>query len=297
ARIDIIKLQRSTGLDELKSGTGRDPKECVLIGDHHGFNLVSYMRREYGLRQTLGPVDISYSEANGGLVKLYGEENIVVGSTVNEVKSRIELLELQALVRTLQARIEDLVGGDSLNPSSAQLLESYGDFNVVLYGNRVYGIHQILGPIDVAASEAAELQNHYSEENIVVGTTRGEVRARIDIIKLQRSTGLDELKSGTGRDPKECVLIGDHHGFNLVSYMRREYGLRQTLGPVDISYSEANGGLVKLYGEENIVVGSTVNEVKSRIELLELQALVRTLQARIEDLVGGDSLNPSSAQL
>jgi hypothetical protein len=69
--------------------------------------------------------------------------------------------------------------------SLALLVDGYRSFNLVRYGGRIFGLRQTLGPVSLCDSES--LRN-IAPEDLVIGDSLSEVRARIDLIELGRVT-------------------------------------------------------------------------------------------------------------
>lgn len=66
------------------------------------------------------------------------------------------------------------------------LMETYGEFNLVRYRGRIYGLRQALGEIDLAQSDLGEM-NQLCTADAVLGDSPAEVKARIDAIEAQRA--------------------------------------------------------------------------------------------------------------
>ena len=102
---------------------------------------------------------------------------------------------------------------------------------------------------------------------------------------------LDEVRNKTLVGPTPAVaspsepldlpqLIEHHRGFNLVMFHGNMWGIREALGPVDVTLGEEH--LVTRYGNDNIVVHASAPLVKTQIELIELQQQMRTVIQRLQ---------------
>lgn len=149
-----------------------------IIDSYRAFNLVRYRTAIYGIRQSLGSVNIRDS----GLCQ-YSPEDIIQGETIGEVRARIEAIELRRAVAELTARFNRLQFGPAGDPSVIQLVESYRGFNLVQYRGQSYGIRQSLGPVNMHTSDE-DLRKQYSSADLIIGESLGEIRARIDAIQV-----------------------------------------------------------------------------------------------------------------
>lgn len=114
---------------------------------------------------------------------------------------------------TLEAVIKKLDKHDSLW-FSPRIVESYMDFNIVRYGNRIYGIPQTFGGFDLPNAEERRSIAHLS------GETVGCVKKIIN--KIDRSAYFP-------------VMVNMHRGYNIVKYQGKLYCMKTNLGHVDFT--------------------------------------------------------------
>ena len=150
-----------------------------LVDSYHGFNLVRYRGIVYGIRQSLGPLNIRDED----LRQRYTSEDVIIGETIGEVQARIDAIEAQRVVAELTSRLNVLQFGPAGDASVIQLIGSYRDFNLVRHRGQAYGLRQSLGPVDLHRTDE-DLLKQYSSSELIIGDSLGEIRARIDMILL-----------------------------------------------------------------------------------------------------------------
>jgi hypothetical protein len=64
-----------------------------LIGSHQGFNLVRFRSRIYGLRQSLGYVDVAVGDAE--IEGRYSGQDVLIGDSVEGLTARIDSLAVR----------------------------------------------------------------------------------------------------------------------------------------------------------------------------------------------------------
>lgn len=160
----------------------QDDSYVHLIDSYRGFNLVRYRGFVYGIRQSLGPLNVR----DENLRQNYSSEDIILGETTGEVQVRIDVIEAQRAIQVVASRLNELQFGPAGDPNVVQLIDSYRGFNLVRYGGKAYGIRQSLGPIDIPKEE--NLQKRYSPRDLIIGDSLGEIRVRIDVIFLLEAT-------------------------------------------------------------------------------------------------------------
>jgi predicted O-methyltransferase YrrM len=216
-------------LDEVREKLQRDDDMRAapeLIGSYREFNLVRLRKRVYGLRRSLGNVDVAIGDAE--IEGRYSGQDVLIGDSVDELRARMDALTARGeagdllLDRTtaLEERIQSLEGSlaetsektkhvsaqmqqiqaeirvltDELvardyGPADGQppqLLEWYREFKVVRHGNRVFGIRGSLGDVDVLASSTV-LEAHFGDEDVIAGESADGVKARIDAVRAERA--------------------------------------------------------------------------------------------------------------
>ena len=72
----------------------------------------------------------------------------------------------------------------SAGPVGPVLMGDCGEFNLVSYNGRAYGLRRALGPVDPTIGNA-ELERRYGADNVIFGDTVEVVRARIELAELR----------------------------------------------------------------------------------------------------------------
>src|SRR5207249_6739394 len=116
------------------------------------------------------------------------------------------------------------------------IAQEYGflGFNLVRFGGRVYAVAESLGAVDLvtmSADELAELPN---------ANTLDEVKYLVALSMHKPVEALDSLRVARPRDsavgnPETVQVVGTHRDFNLVHQGGRVYGVRQSLGEIDVT--------------------------------------------------------------
>jgi len=274
------------------TSAARSPEAPALLSTHRDFNIVHYSGRFIGLRQSLGEVDITVGESN--LSERFHPDDLVIGASSQEVMARIDFIEIK---RTLGERIDEI--SRKVESISAKrgvavvpaLVESHRDFNVVQCGGRFLGLRQSLGEVDVTKGEDV-LMKALQVDDFVIGASPEEVKGKIDAIEMRRALErrineladtLDGLKlsGGIALVPE---IVSNHRGFNIIRYGTRVYGLRQSLGPVDLTIGEKELSL--RFAQDDLVVGANLDVVGARIDLLELRREIQKSLVEIESRLG-----------
>lgn len=130
-------------------------------------------------------------------------------------------------------------------------------FNIVRWKKLFFGIRQAIGAIDIT-EETEELRTRWSTKDLVIAPLRSEVEAQIRTLEADRS-------DSTGRfaPPR---LLGGYKGFNLVDYAGAVYGLRQCLGPIDLTQCST---LAHQFAAADFVVDNSEAAVTRRIDEIE----------------------------
>jgi len=185
---------------------------------------------------------------------LYDLRRLMAGGSAEPSDSGLSTVEEQRLDVVLQELGEDLATAAVVHLGVLQ------GFNIVQWKRLFYGIRQSLGPVDVTAEEG-ELHRRFSPNDLILAPSRGEVEVRIRAIE---ESGVPKFDSRIG--PATPVLVGSHRGFNLVRYNERVYGLRQSLGAVDLTAVANPHGR---FAVEDFLVDDSLELVLARIEGLE----------------------------
>lgn len=129
-------------------------------------------------------------------------------------------------------------------------------FNIVRWKKLFFGIRQAIGAVDVT-EETEELRSRWSTKDLVVAPLRSEVEAHIRILEADRSDSAGRIAPPS--------LLGCYRGFNLVDYDGVIHGLRQSLGPVDLTCSTP----AHQFAATDFVVDNSEAAVARRIDEIE----------------------------
>jgi predicted O-methyltransferase YrrM len=105
---------------------------------------------------------------------------------------------------------------------------------------------------------------------VLVGTSLEEIQSKM----VQAEAALP------GEASPSPELGGQYSGFNLVRYGGKAYGLRQTLGQVDVPIGDA--ALRERYGPDDVIIAGSVEEVTARIDAQPVEQAIRELSVRLE---------------
>lgn len=276
-------------------------------GSHAGYNVVRLGRRWFGVRQDIGSVDLDLDEA--ALLARFPEDEVVIAGSEAGVRARIDravaawgtveagehggynllrrrgrwfavhqdlgavdldraeavLLAEQPPAAVLTAHSEDGLKQriDRLTAAAArELFGEHRGFNLLHRGGLCYGIRQTLGGLDLSG-EGAEWVARYGGSDVVVAADPDTLRARIDAI--------DFLLGGP-------ELVGSEGEHNIVRFRGQFYGIRQSLGPVDLTAEET--ALLERYEPRDLLLGRTPEGVRARIRLAKRYVRVPERLAR-----------------
>jgi hypothetical protein len=242
---------------------------------------VNWKKLSFGVRQSLGAIDVRLAEEMLG--SRYSPNDLIVASSRGEVEARINAIEEARERANLLVRLEA-----SSDSEGNQAVEAYHGFHIVYYGGKVYGLRQTLGPIDLTDVGGC-LKREYSAEECIVGASGANVRARIDLLEMaqqidalvRRVTELSaEVANLTSRGQEVAHLARSHRGFNLVHFNGKVYGLRQSLGPINLV--DVGEQIEKRYGAEDCIAGDSDALVLTRIDILELGREIAALKVQLE---------------
>jgi hypothetical protein len=71
--------------------SAENPEIPQLVGTHRGFNLVRYGGKVYGLRQSLGAIDLT--DGVEIMEQRHGPADFISGDTTGEIRARVDALE------------------------------------------------------------------------------------------------------------------------------------------------------------------------------------------------------------
>ena len=198
----------------------------IRIWHNHDFitsykecNIVNYCDKFYGVPKFLKFNDLSKEEDN---------PVIVTADTLEGVMKRVDK-------------------HDSLW-FSPRIVESYMDFNIVRYGNRIYGIPQTFAGFDLPNVEERRSIAHLS------GDTINYVKKIIN--KVDRSAYFP-------------VLINTHRGYHIVKYQGKLYCMKTILGNVDFAQKVQVMSTDILSADTQEEIESVINKKLSETEKIE----------------------------
>ena len=150
-------------------------------------------------------------------------------------------------------------------------------YNLVKFHGKIYALHESAGEIDLRLGEDL-LRSRYGNEVVMTGDSVAQVETRIDLIELSRrvqelsrqahvlTKDMSHLRFGSSQ-PAGSLIDGNHAGFNLIWHKGRVYGIRKSLGSVDLDPDESV--LWQSYSPQDLVIGSSVEAVRLRIDWIE----------------------------
>jgi predicted O-methyltransferase YrrM len=179
----------------------------------------------------------------------------------------------------IEPRIPDHLSQYTSGPS---IVASQAGFNIIQHGARVLGIRQSLGEVDITV-DPEELRRRYGPMDLVVCDTVDAVRGQIERVSLARRVEelemkLAKLMGGKETQTGQPVLVGCESGFNIVACGGSVLGIRQSLGEVDVSVGAEE--LQKRFRPVDLVVGETIEGVRSRVGQLALSERVLALEQK-----------------
>ncbi len=144
--------------------------------------------------------------------------------------------------------------------SSIPMTMEYGflGFNLVSFGGRVYALAQSLGALDMTTMSADELAVLPNAKTV------DEVKHLAALSTLKPA---EAAKVATSGNPEIPQLVGVHRGFNLVRYAGKVYGLRQSLGEIDLR--DGAELLEQRHGPADFIIGESNGEIRARVDALE----------------------------
>lgn len=220
-----------------------------LIGSLSHYNIIKHMGCFYGLPQALGAIDLNKKEERE-------HPDILIADSYKKIRSLIEqnLLKhaenpmdgehqarrlLKARVFNQIRRISDILKPNFPNDGPAPaLLESHRGYNLIEYGENLYGVPFTLGEIDLTAQDSNALP-----EEIMVAPSQDSVKSLIDQLM----------------NTPEGKIIEEYEYFNIIKWDGLLYGIPQFFGPVDLETVKSEEG--SLFPK-----ASTLELLKNRID-------------------------------
>ena len=244
----ILSAKTRRKVESLIDGTQRlcfDPK---VIGTYKDYNLVKWWNRIYGIHRSLGHVDLNNE-------KRRNHPGVSSAETRQKVK-----------------RLIDKAASLKITP---ELVGTYKNYNIVKWWNRVYGIHQSLGRIDIGD------EKYHNHPGILSAETQQKLKRLID-----KTVSADVA----------IELVDTYKGYNIIRWWNRICGVHQSLGRIDFtldSINEKNEDSKWFIGDSYSEVRNLIHQVQckeAQEKLDEAESRVGFLQkesaARAEELAG-----------
>lgn len=201
------------------------------------------------------------------------------------------------LTSSAEGAVPDLVQLDDERRHTARLIETYRGFNIVALEDQVWGLRQALGPIDLR-TEGTQAGTYPAEDLFACGSVEA-VRLKVDLIenthelrrrveRLEKALEALEgciqpsiMQRSAPAGPGLPHLIGTYRGFNIVALGDQVWGVRQTLGALDLA---AETAAPDRYPAEDLFACVSVDAVRSRIDVFEgLRSVGASLQWRLAE--------------
>ena len=167
-----------------------------LVTDYKGYNIVEFDKTYFGIRQSIGAVDLTRVSP-----------------------SRLEGVFYADMVKGVMELIDAEVASVGVYEFPT-LLKELNQWNIVGYKKMVYGIAHTLGAFDFSAHTPDELRTH---AGIIHGDTLEDVESRV----LKKSEIVFSYKVPT--------LLKEFQAFNIVGYRKKIYGVPHAIGQFDIA--------------------------------------------------------------
>jgi putative sugar O-methyltransferase len=137
---------------------GPQPFVQMVQEAYRGFNIVRWRTTYYAIAQELGPVDVINLE-NAKATELQAAQQLFLAESLSEAMRHVD--------RDGSRRFPELV------------CEGYRGFNIVAYGDRFYGLAQVLGQVDLTMLPPATLEIYQRRRLCFVGASLAEVKERV----------------------------------------------------------------------------------------------------------------------
>lgn len=148
-------------LNVAPQSTDDDSKLPRVIGEYLNFNLIAYDHGIIGIDRVSGPLDVT--KGIDHLLESLPEGTVVVGDDVDAVK--VGIIERNR-IQKIADRITKLeFHFQKQKPAVAELLGSYGGFNVVRHGEDVVAVDRSIGDVNVEA-DCSNLQRTYGTDRV-----------------------------------------------------------------------------------------------------------------------------------
>ena len=149
-------------------------------------------------------------------------------------------------------QLKKRIGDEMMYSELPVLIDCHKDYNIVQYKDRLYGVPQSLGPIDLV--DAKGIKKVFKNQKCFTGTYVEEVKRMID----KRFSMVDAQLTKEG-----------YRGFNIVVYRKKYYALRQDIGSVNLLTIDVEN----LVREGKCIVANSINEVERLINQMTAQPI------------------------
>ena len=177
--------------------------------------------------------------------------------------------------------------------SGTRLLESTATHNLVEADGAVFAVSKTLGPVDLFEERLGDRE---LAPVLLTGDSVGTIRRKLE---EQMSCASPDTPPADGGDmylrdtllaraskaanPDPPRLSGSYSDFNLVHHAGKVYGVRQSLGEIDLT--DGGEALQQRYGPVDFIVGETEGEIRTRVDVFEMfRAIQRGLLEKQQGL-------------
>lgn len=197
----------------------------TLLDSHRGYNLVEYGEKLYSVPFTLGKIDLDTLDANS-LPK-----EIIVAPSQDIAKSLIDQLK---------------------NIPEGRVIEEYDCFNIIRWGELLYGAPQFLGPVDRETIESEEGSlflksstlshlkklidqfNHSPNLNVNLENITDENLNQPSVLSELSLKALEALIGSNTETTISPKFLEEWKEYNIIKFKNRFWGIPQKLGEVDL---------------------------------------------------------------
>jgi hypothetical protein len=173
----------------------------VLLSVHGQYNIVACHGRIYGVRQDAGSIDFTVTEKE--LWEQLVPEKTAVADTLIEVYELIDNIVASG-ERQAEVNSQSESSAVSCGEDEPVLVDKQGLFNIVLYRDQYYALHQRFGPFDLK-EEILEKDTRLRAPMFLTAASQDDLKSRIENALVEFSDELSSL-SVTGRFPNSRVL-------------------------------------------------------------------------------------------
>jgi predicted O-methyltransferase YrrM len=243
-----------------QSPTGPADHAPIIIGEHRGFNIVKFAGTIYGLRQAAGKIDLFLGDQ--ALLERYGDDTVVIGASVADIQSRIELKELAQTVSSLRNGLhtveQELSHLHTVNDHSREIIETSATSQhelkdkITTAERRWATDHENLR----ADLQTVSQQHEHTLANLAASVATLDLTvhslhdaALAEVRELSESAArvhsvLDEMRYGTG-DRKSPRFLENYRGFQLVRQEDRVYAIPDGAAPGSAIFDTSSPDLAK----------------------------------------------------